>query len=68
MSEPILETIKARLQGARGRWPEISKSAAVPYFTITNIAQGRVANPGVQTVQKLLDYFAEEDRARGRAA
>lgn len=63
MSEPILETVRARLEGARGRWPEIAKAASVPYFTITNIAQGRVSNPGVQTVQKLLDYFAAEDRA-----
>lgn len=68
MSEPILETVRARLEGARGRWPEIAKASAVPYFTITNIAQGRVLNPGVQTVQKLLDYFAAEDRSREKAA
>ena len=64
MDEPLLEQVKRRLEAARGRWPQVSQATGVPYFTITNIAQGRVGNPGVQTVQKLLDYFlAEEQRA-----
>ena len=56
----MLDHLKRRLGESRGRWPQISEATGVPYFTITNIAQGKVENPGVLTVQKLLDYFGDK--------
>lgn len=63
MQESILEQVKRQLGEHRGRWPQISDATGVPYFTITNIAQGKVENPGVLTIQKLLNYFADARRA-----
>ena len=63
MHDSILEGVIRDLDAARGSWPQISRDTGVPYFTITNIAQRRVENPGVQTVQKLVDYFAMARRA-----
>jgi predicted transcriptional regulator len=33
----------------------------VPYFTITNIVQGKTEDPRVSTLQKLVDYFRARD-------
>jgi hypothetical protein len=59
---PSLDYIKARLEASRGDWPDISKKSKVPYFTMTNIVQGKVKNPRVQTVQAL---FNELERREG---
>lgn len=61
MEEPILDFVKRRLEEARGYWPHISQVTGVPYFTITNLAQGKVEDPRVSTLQKLVDYFRARD-------
>lgn len=60
--ENLLEYLKSKLEASRGQWPAISKATGVPYFTITNLAQGKVEDPRLSTVQPLIDYFREDDR------
>lgn len=64
MDTDILVYLRAELEGARGQWPQISRETGVPYFTITNLAQGKVDDPRLSTVQPLIDYF----RAKANAA
>jgi hypothetical protein len=63
MEIPMLDYVKQHLEAARGEWPHISRETGVPYFTITNIVQGKVEDPRVGTVQKLADYFREKAAA-----
>lgn len=58
--ENLLDYLKAKLEASRGQWPAISKATGVPYFTITNLAQGKVEDPRLSTAQRLIDYFREE--------
>jgi predicted transcriptional regulator len=58
----LLEYVRAKLEGSRGNWPAISEATGVPYFTITNLVQGKVEDPRVSTIQKLIDYFREQER------
>lgn len=64
MDEPILNYLKTRLGESRGTWPQISKDTGVPYSTITNIAQGKVADPRISSLQPILDYFRALDTMR----
>jgi hypothetical protein len=57
MNEPLLDYVKARLEAHRGEWPQIARITGVPYFTITNIVQGKVEDPRISTIQPLVDYF-----------
>lgn len=41
--------LRARLNAAKGQWPEIATGSGVPYSTIQKIAQGKTRNPGVET-------------------
>lgn len=61
MDEPIFDTIKRRLKESRGHCTWIAKESGVNIWTIRNILDGRSPNPGVQTCQKLLDYFRARD-------
>lgn len=61
MDTPMLDYVKEHLEAARGEWPRISEETGVPYFTITNIVQGKVEDPRVSTVQKLLTYFQSKE-------
>lgn len=56
--EPIMAALRRQLQLTRGRWADVSRKSGVPYHTLTKIAQGKVADPRVSTVQLLVDYFA----------
>lgn len=59
-NEPILITVRRHLQRTRGSWAEVSQKSGVPYHTLTKIAQGKVADPRMSTVQLLLNHFAAE--------
>jgi len=68
--EPILVFIKRRLREAgRSQWPAIAASTGCSVHTMRKVAYNDIDNPGVVTIQPLLDYFAESDRkAKRRAA
>jgi predicted transcriptional regulator len=61
--ENMLVYVRGRLESARGTWPTISKTTGVPYFTITNLVQGKVDDPRLSTIQPLIDYFRAQDQA-----
>ena len=60
--QPLFEYVLDQLDKARGTMPEVAAGAGIPYNTLVKIAQRRVPNPGVLTIQRLADYF------RARAA
>lgn len=63
----ILRQVKSHLAANRGRWPEVASGSGVPVSTVRKIAQGVSKDPGVLTVQRLLDYFAKESvRGEGK--
>lgn len=61
MHEPILEYIKRRLNEVKGDWPKIATATKVQYDTIAKLAQGKRPNPTLDTIQPLVDYFAQAD-------
>lgn len=58
----IIEQVKLQLAENRGRWPEVASGSGVPVSTVRKIAQGVSKDPGVLTVQRLLDYFAKQGK------
>lgn len=36
-----------------GRWNDIAKAAGLSYFTLSRIARGDIADPGIRTCEKL---------------
>lgn len=54
---PILDQVKTHLAANRGHWPEVAVGAGVPVSTVRKIAQGVSKDPGILTIQRLLDYF-----------
>lgn len=51
-------SVIAMLQETKGQWRFVAARSGVPYDTLWKIADGRIANPTVDTLQKLIDYFA----------
>lgn len=64
--ESILAYVRRRLDEAKGMWPRIAAetSPKVPYFTIANISRGKSTNPGIDSLQPLLDWFRAYDETR----
>jgi hypothetical protein len=61
--ESCLEFLKRHLKTAGPeRWPQIAAEAGVAKSLPRKLAYGDRPNPGVQTVQPLLDYFGEVER------
>lgn len=61
--EPIISFLKRRLKEAGpARWEGIASAAGIAKTLPRKIAYDDRDNPGVQTVQPLLDFFAAVDR------
>jgi len=56
-NEPILDYVLRKLAENKGSHREISKATGIPYGTIAKITQRTTANPGVNHIQALADYF-----------
>ena len=41
---------------------QVARESGVPFSTVCKIAQASVTDPSVHTVQKLYDYFVEQDQ------
>lgn len=65
--ESILVYVKRRLDELKGQWPRIAKETSVPYFTIANISRGKSTNPGIDSLQPLIDWFVKYDEEREKA-
>ena len=58
--EPIIDYLKRNLREAgSGRWEGIASQCGVAKSLPRKIAFGDRDNPGIQTVQPLIDYFKE---------
>lgn len=55
--QTIRDVLVNCLKGSRGKWRAISIETNIPYFTMCNISQGKVINPGIDTIEPLLDYY-----------
>lgn len=65
--EPITDYLKRRLKEAgHGQFDEIASKAGVTPSFIRKFVYGSRENPRVQTVQPLLDYFADQDRSNAK--
>jgi hypothetical protein len=61
--ESIMDYLKRRLKEAgAARWEAIAEAAGVAKTLPRKLAYSDRENPGVQTVQPLLDYFQAIDR------
>jgi len=61
--EPIIDYLKRRLRDAgAARWEAIAHVSGVAKTLPRKIAYGDRDNPGVATVQPLLDFFGAVDR------
>ena len=59
MDTHSLQYVIKKLAAAKGKWREISLDSKVSYHTLTKVAQGRVKNPRVGTVEALAKYFSK---------
>lgn len=61
--EPILDYLKRQLRAAGPkRWPAIAAATGCSVHTIRKVAYNDIENPGVVTMQPLLDLFQAVDR------
>ena len=61
--EPILDYLKRKLREAGPkRWAAISAITGCSEHTMRKVAYNDIENPGVVTMQPLLDYFQRVDR------
>jgi hypothetical protein len=61
--EPIIDYLKRKLREAGpARWEAIASAAGVAKTLPRKIAYDDRENPGVATIQPLLDYFAAVER------
>ncbi len=61
--EPIVDYLKRRLgEAGASRWEAIAAQCGIAKTLPRKIAYGDRENPGVQTVQPLLDFFQAVDR------
>ena len=64
MHESIHGYVIEQLQKCKGQWPRVSAETGIPKRSIEKIARQEWLNPGVNTIQPLLDYFEREDGVR----
>jgi len=58
--------MKRRVAAARGRWPLIAAESGLDYQWLNKVMQGRIADPGVTKVERVLaaiDRIEAQDRA-----
>lgn len=55
--------MKSRLEAAKGRWPAIADSAEVEYEWLSKVMQGRIKDPGVRRVERVIAALNREKEA-----
>jgi hypothetical protein len=66
-TSPLLGQMKSRLALAKGRWPLICATAGVDYVWLTKVMQGRIKDPGVFRVERVIDALNRLDQERNAA-
>lgn len=66
MNTPInlYEFVMSHLRAKRIPQRQIAEESGVPFSTVCKIAQGRVTEPSVHTIQRLADYFSSKGDRR----
>lgn len=57
----LFEYVMARLRDKSVTQMQVANGSGVPYHTLVKIAQGRIKDPSVHTVQKLANYFRDRE-------
>jgi hypothetical protein len=63
MNQSLHEYVLEQLQHSKGRWPEVSKRSGVALRTLEKIARRETKDPGVSLIEKLANYFREQQAA-----
>lgn len=50
----LLDIMKTKVQAERGRWRDISAEALVGYDWLTRVMDGRIKDPGVARVERVI--------------
>lgn len=62
VQQPILEFVLSELENRKGQWRQIARALAPEevesyYSWLCKVAQGRIADPSVNKVQRLFDWL-----------
>lgn len=63
---PLLDQMKSRLAAVKGQWPAVCAQADVDYVWLFKVMQGRIKDPGVTRVERViaaLDRMADSKQA-----
>lgn len=63
MDTPIYEYVMTRLEGSKGKWPEVAEGSGVSRRTLEKIARSEIQDPGVSHIEKLYRYFRDQEAA-----
>lgn len=63
MAESIYAYVLAQLEAHKGRWPEVAEGSGVSKRTIEKIASKEIKDPGVSHMEKLANYFRNQEAA-----
>lgn len=55
----VMPTLRADLQRARGRWPQMATDTGVSHSTISRVARGRIPTPQIDTYLALRSWLDE---------
>jgi hypothetical protein len=66
-NESLLSFVRGELEARKGTWPSIAKAMEPGswesyYSWLAKMADGRIADPGINKVQALADYFRAKQR------
>lgn len=64
----LLQLTWDALDAARGHWPQVAESAGVSFSTLCKLRDGRIANPGIWTVQAIYDALQRLEAREARIA
>lgn len=59
---PLYDFVMAHLRAKTTPRRIIAKGADVPFSTVCKIAQGTIKDPSVHAMQRLADYFLNQER------
>lgn len=59
----LLHQMKTRLIAAKGRWPAIAAEADVDYVWLFKVMQGRIKDPGITRVERVIGALNRMDSA-----
>lgn len=63
MNDSLHEFVLAQLQLRKGHWTEVADGSGIPKRTIEKIARREVADPGVSKIERLAQYFRDNQVA-----